>query len=362
MDTTPLFAPADISALRPKTSQPSQGIKDDKDTSSQNLSDVLDDILNTPNPSRVRAVDDSPISTPLPPAPRINTQTSPQPQYSEEMEWSPTASPPPAFKDLDTKPQPFGQPQSRQELPQRPFWARVPPAPKTPAQRLYNPAPPAAEAIKQDRQHFTARFGGTKLESSGGPSERRSVDFSPPSFFPPAAGARADPRSGLADMLSSSFSLSQEDEGSPPRRSPGREKTPFALDLKRVTPARPARGSEVAASDGPGSADAAFLVAILGLWIYAAQNPGAPSAGHMAKASLAMGALHVVHVAARTAGQATSVKRGVALGLCAVEICAVGYVAVGVWAAGGVCAPGCFEEGLWTVVGMFVHHLWGVFG
>ena len=345
--------------MRPKTSQPSQGVKHDKDTSSQNLSDVLDDILNTPNPARTSAVNDSPISTPLPPAPRINTQTSPPPQYSEEMEWSPTVSPPPAFKDVDTKPQPFGHPPSRQELPQRPFWARVPPAPKTPAQKLYNSAPPAAQAIKQDRQNFTARFGGTKLESSD-KSERHSVDFSPPSFFPPT-GRHADPRNGLADMLNSSFSLSQEDEGSPPRKLPGREKSPFALDLKKVTPVQPA-GDRTGVSEGPGSADAAFLVAILGLWIYAAQIPDAPSSRQMMKASLAMSALHVVHVAVRTAREAASVKRVVRLVLCAVEMCAVGYVAVRMWMAGGACAARCFEEGLWTVVGMFAHHLWGVFG
>lgn len=273
------------------------------------------------------------------------------------MEWSPTASPPPAFKDLETKPQPFGQPQSRQDLPQRPFWARVPPAPKPPAQKLYNPGPPAAEAIKQDRQHFTARFGGTKLESSD-KSEGRSIEFSPPSFFP-STGAPADPRSGLADMLSSSFTLSQEDEGSPPRNSMGRERSPFALDLKKVTPVQPARDRPTP-SDAPGSADAAFLVAILGLWIYAAQNPGAPSSHHMMKASLAMSALHIVRVAAGTAGRAPSAGKIVGLVLCAVEMCAVGYVAMRMWAGGGVCAGGCFEEGLWTVVGMFAHHLWGV--
>lgn len=346
MDTRPLFAPADISSLRPKGSRSGQRTKREKDTSAQNLSEVLDDILSTPNRSGGNG--NSPLTSPLPPAPRVNTQVSPQPQYSDEMEWSPTASPPPAFKDMGaTKPQPFGQPQSREDQPQRPFWARVPAAPKPPAQRLYNPAPPAAEAIKQDRQHFTARFGGNRLEGENG-TKSGGVDFAQPSFFPSGG---ADPRSGLADMLSSSFSLSQEDEG--PAREGSRERNPFAPG--KLRPLRP-RG-EVPSGQASRGADAAFLVAILGLWIYAAQHPS-PAGAQMMKASLAMSALHVARVAVGTLRGGLSAGRVVGLALCGVELGAVGHVASRMWREDG----GCFDEGLWVVVGMLAHHLWDVLG
>lgn len=357
MDTTPLFAPADIATLRPKASRSGQKIKHEKDTSAQNLSDVLDDILNTSNGGGASRIDDSPVSAPLPPAPRVNTQTAPQPQYSDEMEWTPTAtppSPPPAFRDFGTtKSQPFGQPQSREDQPQRPFWARVPAAPKPPAQKLYKPTPPAAEAIKQDRQHFTARFGGNRLESSGGPGSG-STDFAPPSFFPSAG---ADPRSGLADMLNSSFTLSQEgDEGAASQDAGSRRRDPFSPGTLGAGQTRSRSNSP---EPGYRAVDAAFLVAILGLWIYAVQHPGA-AATQMAKASLAMCALHIVRIAVDTVRRGLVGVRILGLVLCVVEFGAVGHIASRMWRGDG--SRECFEEGLWTMVGMFAHHLWEVLG
>ncbi|SPO03330.1 uncharacterized protein DNG_06012 [Cephalotrichum gorgonifer] len=357
MDTAPLFAPADVSALRPKTSRPSQGIKKGGNASAQNLSDVLDDILNTPSAGRGNRVDDSPLSSPLPPL-RLNTQTVPQrdsqPQYSDEMEWSPTTSPPPAFKDFGTtKTQPFGQPQSHGDQPQRPFWAKIPPAPKAPAHRQYNPVPRAEEAIKRDRQLFTARFGGAKINGASDNSEEGSrVDFAQPSFFPPIGGG--DPRNSLADMLGSSFSLSQEDdEAESPSENPGtRRENPFAR--RRPAPAGSAR-TGVSPGQRSRTVDAAFLVAVLGLWIYAAQNPGT-AGSQMMKASLAMGALHVVRVAVDTAKGGLPAGGLIGLALCLAELGAVGYLSARVWA--GESCKGCFEEGLLTMAGLLGHQLW----
>lgn len=356
MDTTPLFATADISSLRPKTSRSSQGLKQEKKASAQNLSDVLDDILNTPTRSGGNALNDSPVSTPLPPAPlQLNTQSAPPPQYSDEMEWSPTFSPPPAFKDFGTtKPQPFGQPQSPGDQPQRPFWARVPPAPKPPAQRLYNAAPPAAEAIKQDRQHFSARFGGNTLECRGSP-KGDSVEFTQPSFFPTTG---KDPRSGLADLLNSSFSLSQEGEERPASRAARNpQKNPFSPG--KLPPVKPS-GRDSASVQNSRAVDACFLVAILGLWIYAVQNPGSPSY-QMMKASLAMAVVHILRITYGTVQRGVTAGRAVSLVLCAGELGAVGYVASKIWAGDGTC-KGCFGEGLWTMVVMLAHHLFEVLG
>lgn len=356
MDTRPLFATADISSLRPKPPRSNQEVKHEKKTSTQNLSDVLDDILSTPKQSGANGVDESPVSTPLPPAPlRLDTQTPPQPQYSDEMEWSPTISPPPAFKDFGTtKSQPFGQPQSREDQPQKPFWARVPPAPKPPAQKVYNTAPPAAEAIKQDRQHFTARFGENKLESGGSP-KRDSVEFTQPSFFPSTG---KDPRSGLADLLNSSFKLSQEgDERPPSQEAKDRKKNPFS-------PGKPSfvepHSRESASDQNIRAASAALLVSILGLWVYAVQNPGTTST-EMMMASLALSVFLIVSIAVRTVQKGLTMGRMISLVLCAGELGAAGYVARRMWIEDRM-SSGCFGEGLWTIVFMSAHHLWEVLG
>lgn len=106
--------------------------------------------------------------------------------------------------------------------------------------------------------------------------------------------------------------------------------------------------------------DAAFLVAILGLWIYAVQKPGSPSY-QMMKASLAMAVIHILRIAYGAVQRGLTAGRAASLVLCAGELGAVGYVASKMWVGEEGC-KGCFGEGLWTMVVMLAHHLFEVLG
>lgn len=370
LDTSPLFAPAEMPTVRqPRITR--SGAR--RESATQNLSDVLDDILNTPSRARTSGLDSPYSSTGLPPSPHLSplrARAPPRPSqaaYAEEMDWERTEEPAPALRDFGVaKAQPFGAPVPLGDQSQRTFWAKVPPAPKAPAQRLVNPAPPATQAIKQDREIFTARFGGntmlggdkTKLADEG------HVNFAPPSFFSQDNTGSADPRNSLADMLSSGFSLSQEEENAAKSRS---SRTANRGAAKRglfsgVVPATPSESSG-GTGDRRGfrSIDAAFLVVVIGLWVYAGQSPNENSVQIM-RASLGMSALLTLLLsrdAISRLGQAggASTANVLELILCIAEVGAVGHLSLKVWTSPVLC-DGCFTQGLWTIVVMLGHRLW----
>lgn len=137
-----------------------------------------------------------------------------QVQYSEEMDWSPTQSKHRAFNDFGPPKAPnqvFGQPEQGPNS--SPFWYKVPPAPIAPAQRLRNGPKPLLTKPAERKSIFATSSMQAAKSSSGAQKEGlQDVAFAQPTFFAPSASNPTDPRSSLADLLNTSFSLSQDDE------------------------------------------------------------------------------------------------------------------------------------------------------
>ncbi|CAI4217188.1 unnamed protein product [Parascedosporium putredinis] len=301
LDTSPLFAPAEMPTVR----QPR--------------------ITRSGAKRETRLV--SPFATLEPPPSRAPPRPS-QAAYAEEMDWERTEEPAPRCGTLGS---PKHSPLAHPSL------AGISAGPET-----REPGSPATQAIKQDREIFTARFGGSTM--LGGDKKKLAdeghVNFAPPSFFS-QDNTGADPRNSLADMLSSGFSLSQEEENAAKSRSSRNAKRGL---FSGVVPATPS-GS----SGGPGdrrgfrSIDAAFLVVIM-------------------RASLGMSALLTLLLsrdAISRLGQAggASTANVLELVLCIAEVGAVGHLSLKVWTSPVLC-DGCFTQGLWTIVVMLGHRLW----
>ncbi|KAG7101887.1 Integral inner nuclear membrane protein ima1 like [Verticillium longisporum] len=123
-------------------------------------------------------------------------------------------------------------------LAQNPFWYKVPPAPTTPAERLRKasnpilrskPVGPEAVFFPTNSQPLNT---GARLSDSN--KSKRKVSFAQPSFFASPKSNPSDPRSTLADMLGSSFNLSQDgdsDQDNANRESPD-------IELKMIRPLR----------------------------------------------------------------------------------------------------------------------------
>jgi hypothetical protein len=154
----------------------------------------------------------------------------PPPSYEEEMDWSPTTSRHRAFSSF----RPEGQ--AHQGFSQAPtseekrgaFWYRgLPPAPTTPAQRMYNPPnqprlrSSIVAAAARPEVSFREAPGRSGVSAQGvtdGPQESaKRVDFAGPSFFPPVP--ENDPRNKLSDIFSESFTLRPSQEEVPEQRS-----------------------------------------------------------------------------------------------------------------------------------------------
>ncbi|KAK3941756.1 hypothetical protein QBC46DRAFT_381914 [Diplogelasinospora grovesii] len=143
----------------------------------------------------------------------------------DEMDWTPTQSKHRAFS---TQGQREGQGfnEAPTEPKRGPFWYRVPPAPTSPAQRLFNP--PNQPRLRQSpttQQQQQIRFRGSGLGGTGGDGRElqlhrqqqdtddrqySQVTFAQPRFFPPSP--QNDPRDPLSDMFGSSFSLKEQQE------------------------------------------------------------------------------------------------------------------------------------------------------
>jgi hypothetical protein len=180
----------------------------------------------------------------------------------EEMDWAPTptspvfASPQPETAPAKSKhrafatqgeraTQPFGS--APTEPRKGPFWYRVPPAPTTPAQRVFNPpnqprlrsspveaqAPGAADGVRfrglGGGMGMGAAFGrdGAQQQQQSSSRELQHVAFAEPSFFAERAvgagggsgsgsgsgglGGRSDPRNELSGMFGDAFKLDGEE-------------------------------------------------------------------------------------------------------------------------------------------------------
>ncbi|KAL0941568.1 uncharacterized protein CTRU02_204331 [Colletotrichum truncatum] len=227
IDTTPLFQTTGTPASSPPRPQAER-----KEDDTKNMSNLLDDILaesgHTPRipPSPTSVGSNSPalfkrelqhrtsnrsfrVSTPEP-----QTQ-QPQVHYSEEMDWSPTQSKHRAFNDFGPPKAPnqvFGQPPQGPNA--SPFWYKVPPAPIAPAQRLRNgPKPLITKPVEKQSIFATSSMNASNAHAAadGDKEKLGDVAFAQPKFFAPSASNPSDPRSSLADLLNSSFSLSQDD-------------------------------------------------------------------------------------------------------------------------------------------------------
>lgn len=142
-----------------------------------------------------------------------------QPQYDEEMDWSPITTQHRALNDNITSTPTsnrFGHidaqtPSHPQSM--NPFRFKVPAAPVEPARRLRNPAwLPAAkqEPPETGEVMFTRReHQPFSSQASNGSDASGGVEFKQPSFFAPQ---RDHDTSSLADLLNQSFSLGQEQE------------------------------------------------------------------------------------------------------------------------------------------------------
>ncbi|KAK3371780.1 Ima1 N-terminal domain-containing protein [Lasiosphaeria ovina] len=162
------------------------------------------------------------------------------PQYEQEMDWSPTQSKYRAFNTYGQRQtQGFGEAPTEEH--KGTFWYRVPPAPTTPAQLVYNPpnqpllrkSPLTREQERQRQQQHNVLFRGNdrtllardanfhNRQDDGNASQHR-VAFAEQSFFPPAP--QNDPRNSLSELFGESLALTpsqQEDRRAQAEREGG---------------------------------------------------------------------------------------------------------------------------------------------
>ncbi|KAK3684028.1 Ima1 N-terminal domain-containing protein [Podospora appendiculata] len=154
--------------------------------------------------------------------------SAPPVHYEQEMDWSPSQSTHRAFNTYGQRPgQSFSE--APTEPKKGPFWFHVPPAPTTPAQRLFNPPnQPRLRPSPVDKRDFVFRGAdGTQLARDAKPQQQKQsplsqgrdgdessrqqrVAFAEPSFFPPAP--QNDPRNSLASMFGESLALTPSQE------------------------------------------------------------------------------------------------------------------------------------------------------
>lgn len=142
--------------------------------------------------------------------------------YEMEMDWSPTQSQHRAFSTYQpgqSQRLKFGETPTHERA--GAFWARVPPAPTTPAQRVFNP--PNLPRIRQSpvTAANTIKFQGSQSATSLRPLQPQappSAMFASPTFLPQAP---QDERDTLSDLFKASFTLdpSPPDEGELQTRS-----------------------------------------------------------------------------------------------------------------------------------------------
>ncbi|ROW06850.1 hypothetical protein VMCG_03968 [Cytospora schulzeri] len=263
VDHTPLWTlkPSTIGAtpVRPHGAQPM--VPEPREDNTKSMADILDEIMNAPAtnsqfshqpqpepelfmskfstpdhpdhmPSTTQRSSYDPKTTLMGPNPFTNLPSkrpqtsgiglgglslsdSPSPQtqqmveYSPSMEWTPTQSQYRAFSTY--KP---GQAESRKfgETPTHEragvFWAKVPPAPTNPAQRIFNPlnAPRIRTSPRTQKNPVTFQGSKTPVFSQPPANAPPTTIFANPTFQPPQP---QDERDSLSEMFTKSFTLDQ---------------------------------------------------------------------------------------------------------------------------------------------------------
>ncbi|KAK1761208.1 Ima1 N-terminal domain-containing protein [Echria macrotheca] len=243
VNMAPLFEPASPPPSQPTTiARPSSAPRADHHDETRTITELLDEISNAPPsfsadpnrpPSPVSAADDLHF---LPPPPR--QQHSPpsqaselgldtlhltqRPVYPSEMDWAPTQSRHRAFNALGQRSPAAGSAFNQTPAGNRgPFWYKVPPAPITPAQRVFNPpnqprmrkSPTVAAAVPPPVGVGFGKVAGMGMgmgQHQKREEEQTAVDFRQARFFPPVR--ESDPRNSLSDLLGEGLSLSQEEK------------------------------------------------------------------------------------------------------------------------------------------------------
>lgn len=142
--------------------------------------------------------------------PQTRAQTRSQVQYQSEMEWTPTQSQHRAFSTYQpgqTQKLKFGETPTHERA--GVFWAKIPPAPTTPAQRVFNP--PNAPLIRTTPVTTTTTPRNTfQFQGSQGFKQPQSQPpapatiFAHPTFLPPPP---RDERDTLSELFKRSFTL-----------------------------------------------------------------------------------------------------------------------------------------------------------
>ncbi|KAK2592618.1 hypothetical protein QQS21_009683 [Conoideocrella luteorostrata] len=237
VDTTPLFVTYNKPLVPGEGRSPrstKQSIRQDSKTFSELFNDALDSVNATPQKSVIADMTPSPQSPFQPPRPMSSSlgsigntgltktptkrpQQQQQLQYDEEMDWSPIT---PQHRALNNNATPtpnragqFNDQRPSHQEPTSPFWYKVPAAPLEPARRMRNPVWPSVPKqvpVETGNAMFTRRgHKSNASQASIGSDASGGVEFKQPSFFAPE---RDHDASSLADLLSQSFTLGQEQE------------------------------------------------------------------------------------------------------------------------------------------------------
>ena len=141
--------------------------------------------------------------------------------YAEEMDWTPTHSKHRAFSSQEPPPppQPFG---AADTIPATGnFWHRVPPAPVSPAHKLFNPpSNPLRQRLPQKPKRENP-FAKQNEVVAPGRQEDEGFRLAEPTFF--AQPAQGDPRNSLSDLFGESFSLTQDERDQRGKAEQGEE-------------------------------------------------------------------------------------------------------------------------------------------
>lgn len=266
VDHTPLWTPKPSTIGAPSAAEPAGEPAESREDSKKSMADILDEIMNGPanntqaqyqsplqpqpqpelfmsklstsdgsdyTPSTTQKNSYNPATNLTSPNPFRNLRSSKRPpssglgfdglsltdspnprtrsgvQYSPNMEWSPTQSKYRAFSTY--KP---GQPETRKfgETPTHEragaFWAKIPPAPTNPAQRIFNPpnAPRIRRSPRTATNPVTFQESKTPVFSQPPANAPPTTIFANPTFRPPQP---QDERDSLSEMFTQSFTLDQ---------------------------------------------------------------------------------------------------------------------------------------------------------
>lgn len=394
VDTTPLFGPAPKRPQLQQAQQPREIPGPQEVASKQSMSDILDDILkeSTPKPStaiarfsgsntygqsstyrssynpttaaisgnpfRSNHVQQRPSSSELT-FDSLNlseqhfTETRQVTRDEDAMDWSPTQSKHRAFNTQGQTRHNRGFGATPTDSKAKPIWYKVPPAPVTPAQRLFNP--PNAPRIRtsplvKEPVHFRGSATVNTLSSfqPERPQERVETAFAEPSFFVrPQDAPEAD---ALSDLFGRSFSLnpSQEEERHQGRRD----------SQTRISPSIRNSGSPAGQL-----VETMALVACLAGWLHATMSQ------HEYAMQVTVAILLVcVTISARINGSTLKNAAeeqgfgwteaiGTVLGIG--EIAFACQIAMRMWGTSGDCAT-CHSQGGWLIGTMLAHQVWNL--